>query len=185
MTSLILKSWTDGTGRERRYVNNLAEVIGLEYDTYNTGNIIRATFKGEVIANAAAKRILGAKVWLDQDDKVHVDYWYEHYVITAEQVKKIVAEIYSAQQSADDKGAASEDPMPVFVIKAKDDLAYAVVEHYRDTAASLGLDEQAREVDKALQEIVSWRQRNPDQCKMPDHKHVPVNGKKEDGKQAG
>jgi hypothetical protein len=66
--------------------------------------------------------------------------------------------------------------MPVFVIKAKDDLAFSVVEHYRDTCASLGLDRQAGEVNKALQEIVAWRVRNPDLCKMPDHEHRPAGG---------
>lgn len=88
-----LKPWKD-----RRYVNNLADLIGLEVSHYGTGNICYAALNGEKISNAAAGRILGAKVWLDPDDQVHVDYWTERSVITADQVKQAVAEAYAATQ---------------------------------------------------------------------------------------
>lgn len=68
----------------------------------------------------------------------------------------------------------SNDPMPVFTIKAKDDLAPAMVRYYRLLCRERGLREQAGEVDKALAEIEAWRVRNPMLTKLPDHKHVPV-----------
>lgn len=68
----------------------------------------------------------------------------------------------------------SGDPMPVFTIKAKDDLAPAAVGLYRLLCHEHGLHRQASEVDKALAEIEAWRARNPGLTKLPDHQHVPV-----------
>jgi len=68
----------------------------------------------------------------------------------------------------------SEDPMPVFVIKAKDNLAVAAVEAYRALCVRHDLLEQAHHVEDARDEIVEWRLAHPDQCKWPDHAHVPA-----------
>ncbi len=68
----------------------------------------------------------------------------------------------------------SDDAMPVFTIKAKDKLAIRAVEAYRRLCLELGLNAQADEVDKALDEIVAWREAHPDQVKLPDHPHVPA-----------
>lgn len=68
----------------------------------------------------------------------------------------------------------THDPMPVFTIKAKDYLALRTVDAYRAFCDELGLDEQAREVELAFAEMDEWRQRNPGEVKLPDHKHVPV-----------
>jgi hypothetical protein len=68
------------------------------------------------------------------------------------------------------------DPMPVFTIKAKDKLALKAVDAYRDLCLELGLYEQAAEVLLAYSEMSRWRDRNPDQVKLPDHAHVPVGG---------
>ncbi len=100
MPTLSLKPWTDSTGAVRRYVNNLPELIGLEYETYKTGNIRSASVNGERIYNAAAQRILNAKVWLDSDNKVHVDYWTERDVVTRDQVRQLVAELYAQNPDA-------------------------------------------------------------------------------------
>ena len=65
------------------------------------------------------------------------------------------------------------DPtMPVFVIKAQDKLAVRAVEAYRQLCLQLGLDEQAGQVELALDEIKEWRQANPTRVKLPDHRHV-------------
>lgn len=69
-----------------------------------------------------------------------------------------------------------DDPMPVFVLKAKDQFAFAVVVIYRETCKANGLHEQAAEVDKALAEMKAWRDRNRELVKLPYHKHVPVAG---------
>lgn len=67
-----------------------------------------------------------------------------------------------------------DDPMPVFVLKAKDNLTPEIVLDYGSRCSELGWHDQANEVIKAYNEIVAWRSRNPDLCKNPDHEHVPV-----------
>jgi len=68
----------------------------------------------------------------------------------------------------------SYDTMPVFVLKAKDNLAPRIIELYAAECVTRDLHEQARQVRKALAEFEDWRQRNPDKCKLPDHRHVPA-----------
>lgn len=64
------------------------------------------------------------------------------------------------------------DTMPVFVLKAKDNLCVAAVAAYAERCRQNGLPEQASEVLAALDEIASWRARHPELCKWPDHKHA-------------
>jgi len=66
------------------------------------------------------------------------------------------------------------DPMPVFVIKAKDVLAVAAVEAYRILCRHSWNFAQAAQVQLALDEIQAWQDRNPDLVKAPDHRHVPA-----------
>jgi hypothetical protein len=66
------------------------------------------------------------------------------------------------------------DPMPVFAIKAKDNLAASAVAAYIYLLLEEGLMAQAAEAVAALEEIREWRHGNPDQCKWPDHEHVPA-----------
>ena len=68
----------------------------------------------------------------------------------------------------------SDDPMPVFVIKAKDNLSPHAVGQYVRSLCDQDLFEQARHAIAALEEINAWRERHPDLCKWPDHKHVPA-----------
>lgn len=62
------RRWTKGEFN-RIYFNNLAELYGLRYGTYNTGNISWAELDGEHISNSSARQILAmlasAKVWYD------------------------------------------------------------------------------------------------------------------------
>ena len=62
------RRWTKGEFN-RIYFNNLAELYGLRYGTYNTGNISWAELDGERISNNSARLILSglssAKVWYD------------------------------------------------------------------------------------------------------------------------
>ena len=62
------RRWTKGEFN-RIYFNNLDELYGLRYDTYNTGNICWATVDGKRISNNFARQILAmlasAKVWYD------------------------------------------------------------------------------------------------------------------------
>lgn len=67
-----------------------------------------------------------------------------------------------------------QDPMPVFVIKAKDNLALEAIWHYREKCLAAGLTDQALQVRKAYREVLEWRKRHSDHCQMPDHPHVPA-----------
>ena len=68
----------------------------------------------------------------------------------------------------------ASDPMPVFTIQAKDRLAVAALVAYQALCDEWRLPRQAEEVEKAIDEMVAWRQRNPQQVKMPDRTHVPA-----------
>jgi hypothetical protein len=60
------------------------------------------------------------------------------------------------------------------VLKARDNLAPAAIEEYRRLCRFHGLYEQEEEVAKAFSEVVKWRAAHPDECKWPDHAHVPA-----------
>lgn len=70
-----------------------------------------------------------------------------------------------------------DDPMPVFVIKAKDQLAPAAVNAYRAACTLHGLSEQAEQADLARIEIIDWQHRHPETVQLPDHQHVPAQTK--------
>lgn len=84
MTAIIETStWTHPTtGQVRRYINNTAEVIGLDIDFYNSGNVRRAELAGEYISNRKASDILAARVWIDSENGVHVDRYNGEHVQT-------------------------------------------------------------------------------------------------------
>jgi len=56
-------------GMRRLYFNNLVELYGLRYGTYNTGNISWAELDGERISNNSARQIISmlynGKFWYD------------------------------------------------------------------------------------------------------------------------
>jgi hypothetical protein len=68
----------------------------------------------------------------------------------------------------------ASDPMPVFIIKAKDALAAEAVAYYQQLCREHGLRSQAAEVEKAIVEMAEWRIRNRHLVRMPDHPHIPV-----------
>lgn len=57
-------------GMDRVYINDFHRYIGLETETYKSGNICWAALDGEEISNAEAYRIIGAvsKVYYDAAD---------------------------------------------------------------------------------------------------------------------
>lgn len=66
--------WTKGN-MDRLYVN--AQTLGLEVSYYKTGNVSSATWQGERISNADARRLLATKFWIDLktgECHVHSDY---------------------------------------------------------------------------------------------------------------
>jgi hypothetical protein len=70
----------------------------------------------------------------------------------------------------------TDDPMPVFTLKAKDKLAIGTLAAYRNQCAAADLYDQAGEVGIAIAEMIDWANRNPHLMQWPDHKHVPVEG---------
>lgn len=58
LTRIGGKRWTKA-GKDRIYFNDWPEYAGLEYTTYNTGNISSAFYQGERISNSKARRFLG------------------------------------------------------------------------------------------------------------------------------
>jgi hypothetical protein len=86
-------------------------------------------------------------------------------------------EVLSQAQVVEDDA----DPMPIFVIKAKDRLALDAVRAYRALCEEHGLNWQAREVGKAHREMREWQDQHRDRMQMPDHRHVPAPGRPTDG----
>lgn len=69
LEDLGFKRWTKGT-MDRMYID--AKNLGLEVGYYNTGNVRWAEFEGSSISNAEARRLLGAKTYIDlKTNKVH------------------------------------------------------------------------------------------------------------------
>lgn len=91
--TITLNNWTARNGQTRRYVDGWHKLVGLEIDRYKTGNISSASVNGESISNGTAGRLLGVKVWLDDTDEVHVDYWCNgtaRYGLTPDSLKAAV-----------------------------------------------------------------------------------------------
>lgn len=68
--------WQRGD-KDRVYVNDWQQYIGLEVDRYNSGNISSASLDGETISNSEAYRLLTAvyKVYFDSaDGKLHIQW---------------------------------------------------------------------------------------------------------------
>ena len=68
------KRWTKGN-LDRLYIN--ATQLGLNCTYYKTGNISGAWFNGEEISNSEARRMKGAKTYIDiKTGKVYSDNAY-------------------------------------------------------------------------------------------------------------
>lgn len=57
-------------GMDRLYVN--ASTLGLHCSYHKSGSISDATFRGKVISNSEARRIKGAKTYIDLNDNMIV-----------------------------------------------------------------------------------------------------------------
>ena len=90
------------TGEKRRYIpmETWTELAGIEIDYYNSGNISFAAYKGEPFANSRAAALRAAKVWVDEDDQVHVDHWDSclHGRVDLNAVKWDLQEAWDAQK---------------------------------------------------------------------------------------
>ena len=62
--------------RDRLYIKKLADLIGLSYTRYNSGNVSSAELNGEAISNSECNRILAAldKAYIDlKTNTVYID----------------------------------------------------------------------------------------------------------------
>lgn len=91
-----------------------------------------------------------------------------------EDVAALLAEVDRLRTQLYGSHRDGADPMPVFVIQAKDEFAISIVSWYRRLCEARGLDRQAAQVRLAAAEISAWRERNPAAVKLPDHQHVSV-----------
>ena len=67
LESMGAKRWTKGD-KDRLYLKNAgAKIMGLDVDTYKSGNISSATRNGERISNSQAKKII------DSYERAYVD----------------------------------------------------------------------------------------------------------------
>lgn len=70
------KRWQKGS-LDRLYIN--ATDLGLVVSYYKTGNVSSATWQGERITNADARRLMGSKVWVDvSTGELHVRTDYDN-----------------------------------------------------------------------------------------------------------
>ncbi|NGO69302.1 hypothetical protein [Streptomyces boncukensis] len=89
MTAIGGSEW-QRYGKHRVYLNDWAELAGLEITRYNSGNIQFALWQGERISNAQASKILSSidKIWFDAaTGKIHCRYgWSESRVASRDEV---------------------------------------------------------------------------------------------------
>lgn len=61
---------------DRLYIN--VESLGLEIESYNSGNIRSAYWQGQKVSNSNGRRLISSKVWLNvETGELHVKTSYE------------------------------------------------------------------------------------------------------------
>ena len=92
----IGKKWTKDNGEVRYYVNDWKDMIGLEVYYYKTGNVSSVFFGDKQWSNNFYKKyVMGTKVWIGENGKVHVDYCRDEDIeeIIIEAVEKRIAQL--------------------------------------------------------------------------------------------
>lgn len=154
LQGIELNEWTNPrNGETRYYVNNLAEIIGLEIETYKSGSISSATLKGEHISNNKASRaVSGLKAWLTEDGEIHTQGGSEF-------LDEIVAAIKAAQEAS--TKAEDEDLLNWDAITAATDPEFGVrIEKFLPATDDKALqyrimDEVHRHLNSDYEELVA------------------------------
>lgn len=94
-TTIHLNSWTGRNGQRRRYVADVPALIDLKVERYSTGSIRFAHLNGEMISNTAAGGLMLLKVWVDDNDEVHLDGWTDRGAVSLDR-DRIVATVKAA-----------------------------------------------------------------------------------------
>jgi hypothetical protein len=118
------KRWTKN-GLDRLYID--AEALGLEVERYGTGNVKSATWQGEKVSNADARRILASKAYIDvETGELHVSSDFEKYGMPTveEMARELVESIEDGEpqpEQLDDAAAQelAEDAATVFETKCE------------------------------------------------------------------
>lgn len=86
---IYFRSWEPSNGGAvRYYLNGWALAAGFDWDTYKTGNISDSSYKGEPIAHGRMTRILGTKVWCEEDGTLHIDYFDGAGIIDEDELRQ-------------------------------------------------------------------------------------------------
>lgn len=67
-----------------------------------------------------------------------------------------------------------ENTAPEFPLKAKDLFTIPTILFYKEQCEKFGAYDQAQEVERALTEMIFWRDEHKHLMKLPDHPHVGV-----------
>lgn len=73
MSTIETSTWTSSNGATRHYIQNLAEVLGVEAGYHKTGNLRWVEVDGRSVSNAAGYDLLATKAWIDTEGRVHVE----------------------------------------------------------------------------------------------------------------
>lgn len=96
-----ITEWTHpGTGQVRRYINDWDKEAGFEVGYYNTGNVKWATLDGVGISNNQYKKTT-AKIWLDEDDNLHIDGLSSRAALTEEELRERLTKALEAHFAAE------------------------------------------------------------------------------------
>jgi hypothetical protein len=130
------KRWSRGS-MDRIYID--ATALGLKIERYKIGNVSSATWQGESISNADARRLLRSKVYVDcADGSLHVDTsFYDTYneSMRLENVaEKFVKDALEAEEAQADVIMIAES-----LEAAYDAMANEAVVHRGETAYLSGL----------------------------------------------
>ena len=165
LNGIELNEWTNpSTGEVRYYVNNIADLLGLTYETYKTGSISYAELNGEKLSNSKARQLLAAisdtKVWITEDGEIHsrgsqdIAGQVAEVIVTAREEQEAADEAEQISESADGQEEQAEvedgeqedvEPVQVTTMRVNayknllKDAEYAEIVDARDEAHALAL----------------------------------------------
>lgn len=103
ITAIGGSEWTSRDGSKHRvYLNNWADLYGLEVTRYGTGHIRGATLDGESISNNQAGRLLTSVesvYWDAADSQIHIRYHKTKGCIDPDALRAEIADAVAAAAS--------------------------------------------------------------------------------------
>ena len=132
-------------GKDRIYID--VKTLGLEVSYYKTGNVCNATWQGEGISNADARRLLGSKVYVDcADGSLHVSTDFSVLCNEPMQLENVAAKFVEDALNADEQEAPEAGADAIMTVSeadaimtaenleaAYDAMAHEVYEHQHES----------------------------------------------------